>query len=64
MQILIHVFIKNKKEPKTPYMPVRTANGMRHSREQDEQRAREVDEFELEGLVTDDESDGENKERK
>jgi hypothetical protein len=62
-QILIHIFVVNKGEKASPYVPI-TTNGIDRARSLDEQRAREVDEFELEGLVSDDESDTEAKVRK
>lgn len=62
--MLIHLFVVNTKEKETPYVPVASANGVQHDRAVDEQRAREADEFELEGLITDDESDTEAKQRK
>ena len=62
--MLIYLFVVNTEEKETPYVPVAGANGVQHDRSVDEQRAREADEFELEGLITDDESDTEAKQRK
>lgn len=63
-QVLIHVFVSSKKPEKSAaYAPIGRSEAER-ARSIDEQRAREVDEFELEGLVSDGESDTESKVRK
>ncbi|KAI5854783.1 hypothetical protein BZA05DRAFT_392551 [Tricharina praecox] len=53
VQVLLHIFVANAPEAKPAYNPISLENG--HSREAEEQRARETDEFELAGLITDDE---------